>query len=729
MPILNKAPDQSEDFFSFDNTYYLADELTGFDPSTGLGHIIYHRHRYATILAFNSMDMKLEKTSPNEFPPDEYEASPVLPFAIQFVSERTIRLKLQTAKSKSSASVSDSDSDSLMLDARPVPVSQNWAYTQEGRSHRFESKHGSIILHEKPWKLEVLDRQEKLVTSTNHASDNTSTLTSVMPFAWVRRASDYARRIACVFNSMPGEKIFGFGEQYGEFNKRGQKLHLYTDDARGSQNDKSHKPIPFFLSNMGYGMFLHTSAPITCDMGKHYAGVNTIYSGDDELDLFIFIGTPKDILDEYTSITGKPAMLPLWSFGFWMSRITYLTEDEGREVAARMREHQIPCDVIHYDSGWFERDILCDFEFSTSRFKDPQKLIADLREQGFRISLWQLPYFVPANKLFDEIIDKGLFVRNSKGSLPYEDAILDFTNPDTITWYQDKLRKLLEMGVAAIKADFGEAAPFHGIYHNGKSGFYEHNLYPTRYNKAVADITHEVTGEQIIWGRSGWAGSQRYPVHWGGDACTSNNGMAGVLRGGLSIGLSGFSFWSHDIGGFVERTPENLYARWLAFGALSSHARSHGMPPKEPWTYSEAFLSLFRDIMNMRYRLIPYIYEQAKLSSQQGLPMMRALFVEYPDDPGAWQVDNQYLFGSDLLVAPLFEDIDSRHVYLPGDEPWIDYQTGETWENGWHQIKAGKLPIIIMARNRAVIPHAELAQSTDYINWEKIERREYKVEG
>ena len=287
-------------------------------------------------------------------------------------------------------------------------------------------------------------------------------------------------------------------------------------------------------------------------------------------------------------------------------------------------------------------------------------------------------------------------MKDRKGNLPYEDAVLDFSNPETVKWYQDKIADLLKMGVGVIKVDFGEAAPYDGIYHSGKTGFYEHNLYPLRYNKAVADITKKITGDNIIWARSAWAGSQRYPLHWGGDAANTNTAMAATLRGGLSLGLSGFSFWSHDIGGFVNKAPEDIYSRWTPFGMLTSHTRSHGAPPTEPWEYSKSFLDGFRLADDMRYMLMPYIYAQAKDCSEHGLPMVRALFVEYPDDPGSWLIDDQYLFGSDMLVAPLFENVTERDVYLPPGK-WIDYQSGQVYSGGWHKIKAGKIPIIMLS--------------------------------
>ncbi len=472
---------------------------------------------------------------------------------------------------------------------------------------------------------------------------------------------------------------------------------------------------------------MHTSAPVTCDFGKYFDEVASLMMGDEEADLFIFLGSPKEILNEYTNLTGKAQMPPLWSFGLWMSRITYFSEADGRKVAADLRKNRIPADVIHFDTGWFETDWRCDYQFSPSRFEDAGKMIADLKEQGFHTCLWQLPYFVPKNTLFPEIIEKGLFVRNAKGNLPFEDAVLDFSNPEAVKWYQEKIAGLLKLGVGAIKVDFGEAAPWNGVYASGRTGFYEHNLYPLRYNKTVADITREVSGENIIWARSTWAGSQRYPLHWGGDAANTNAAMAATLRGGLSLGISGFTFWSHDIGGFVNRTPEELYRRWLPFGMLTSHSRTHGAPPKEPWEYNESFNDAFRMADELKYRLMPYIYAQSKYASENGLPMVRALFVEYPDDPGAWLVDDAYLFGSDILVAPLFEDhTKGRNVYLPRGK-WIDYQTDQVYQGGWNYIPSGKIPAIILVRDGAVIPHIALAQSTLDMDWSVLELITYSA--
>jgi alpha-D-xyloside xylohydrolase len=682
--LLNEPVDLSKDFKDYLNTYFIADSLSQFDPQTGAGAVKWRRARYTPAHAFNYTQHGLDRTAQNEFPATEYAADPILPFSIEFVSSKTVRLRMNTG------TIAQKSESSLMLVNEPVNKIKDWQYAKTQNGHEYKSAFGTVTVTTNPWAIEFRDKKGNLLTKTYHPTDNKGFCRN-LPFSFVRRAADYSRSVGAVFELSPDEKIFGCGESFSPFNKYGQKVNLYTCDPNGVETNGMYKPIPFFMSSRGYGMFMHTSTPITCDFGNSYGATNALMIGDESLDLFIFMGEPKAILDEYTNLTGKAPMPPLWSFGLWMSRITYFSENDGRNVAAKLRANKIPTDVLHFDTGWFETDWQCDYEFAKSRFPDAQKMITDLKKDGFRTCLWQLPYFTPKNKLFKEIVEGGLHVKNAKGNIPYEDAVLDFTNPKTIDWYRNKISGLLKMGVSAIKVDFGEAAPYNGVYANGRTGFYEHNLYPLRYNKIVSDLTKEINNESIIWARSTWAGSQRYPLHWGGDAESSNMGMQAELRGGLSLGLSGFTFWSHDIGGFTKRTPENVYRRWLPFGALSSHTRCHGQPPKEPWDYGTAFQDYFRNVIDLKYRLMPYVYAQSKQSAEQGLPMVRALFVEFPQDKGAWLIDNEYLFGSDILVAPIFEEgKKQRTVYLPQGQ-WIDFQTNKSYSGGWHTIEAGSI--------------------------------------
>ncbi len=725
--LLSQTKDMSRDFSDLSNTYFFADSLVSFNTSDGTGVVEWKRQQLMPRQAFNANTYLHQPLMSLDFPDTAYPQNPRLSFTVVPVNARTLRIRVYT----SPVTPKEDDSASVMLAGQPQYDGSEWKVTRSGDDIYYTSPYGSLEIEGCPWRLVLRDASGKELTHTRVWSDNDSTQVKVAPFSFIKRGSDNSRSINPVWSLAPGERIYGFGESATPLDKVGQQLNLFVTDPQGPETPDMYKPIPFFFSNRGYGMFMHTSAPVTADVGRSYIGANKLFMADEEMDLFVFFGNPKDILGEYTALSGRPEMPPLWSFGTWMSRISYFTEDEGREVARQLRANKIPSDVIHFDTGWFDVDWQCDYEFSPERFKNPAKMISDLKKDGFHISLWQLPYFVPGNKYFPELVEKGLAVKNGRGTLPYEDAVLDFTNPATVEWYQEKLGNLLSMGVGAIKVDFGEAAPIEAVYNNGQTGWYEHNIYPVRYNNAVADITRKVNGENIIWARSAWSGSQRYPLHWGGDAASTDTGMEGTIRSGLSLGLSGFCFWSNDIGGFVTSTPEELYRRWLPMGFLTSHSRAHGAPPTEPWLYdNKEFTDYFRKCAELKYALMPYVYTEAKECTETGLPMFRALLVEFPDDPGAWSVDDQYMFGSQIMVAPLFENVDSRAVYLPGDADWIDYQSGKRYAPGWRNIKAdGELRCVILVRDGAVIPHVAPAQSTDRIDWDNIEWKHYGTPG
>lgn len=716
--ILGDLVDVSEDFEQPDQVHFVASDLTRFDPSTGIGVLRWERYMRQPSYSFNKMDMALVRAPANEFPGTEYDRDPALPFEISFVTPRTVRLRFFTRDLPPAART---DTDSLML-AGPVPTDRSWRVAESDSVVRYTSAYGELRVIEHPWHIEIYDASGRLLTRTQTLGDPAS-FQPYTPFSFIRRARDMGRSTAAAFELRYDEKIFGTGESFTRLNKRGQKVVLYLRDGQGVENYRQYKAVPFFLSSNGYGMFVHTSAPVTFDFGHDFGQHTVIYSGDDVLDLFIMVGRPKDVVREYTALTGRSPVPPLWSFGLWMSRISYRSEAEVRDVAAKLRSYRIPSDVLHLDTGWFETDWRSDYRFSPTRFPDPRGMIADLGKQGFHISLWQYPYFTRRNAVWDEMLAGGYGVRDAAGRMTPEDATLDFSNPAAVRWYQGKLRGLLDLGIGAIKADFGEGAPLTGVYASGRTGWYEHNLYPVRYNRAVWEITQRTTGDGIIWARSAWAGSQRYPLHWGGDAENTGSAMAASLRGGLSLGLSGFTFWSHDVGGFVNRAPRDLYRRWLAFGVLTSHTRTHGAPPREPWTYDSGVVTDFRRAVEMKYRLMPYIFAQARASSDSGYPMLRTLFFEYPDDPTSWLIEDEYLFGEGLLVAPLFEEADHRLVYLPPGT-WTDYQTGRRYPGAaWHDIPAGEVPVVVLARSGTAIPHIALAQSTAQMNWNEIELR------
>jgi alpha-D-xyloside xylohydrolase len=714
---LNQPPDPRRDFLESDAYLFVASKLEQFDPSQGEGHLCWLRYRRKPRIAFNHMTMPLEPVEAWEFPPVAYPEPKSLPFQITFVDERTVRLRF---RSRPGGWTPDQTSPMLAQKPESSPV---WKLSarDDGR-HTWQGPYGRVTLTQDPWRIEFLDATGRVVLRTHTLKDGRCMIAGrPLPFSFVRRATDVADSMAASFSLFPGERIYGCGESFSAPNKRGQTVLLSTQDAHGSQTDEMYKPVPFYLSSRGYGVFVHGSTPMTFDFGHSYGDTQVLFSGDENLDLFVFLGSPREVLSHYTALTGRSPRPPLWSFGLWMSRITYHSAAQTREVASKLREHRIPCDVIHLDTGWFETDWCCNYEFSPSRFPDAAQLVDELGQQGFHVSLWQLPYFTPINPLFSEIVNRGLAVRGPGGGLPSEDAVLDFTNPEAVRWYQARLRGLLALGVGAIKVDFGEGAPYAGLYHSGRSGHYEHNLYPLLYNRAAGEITQATKGYTLIWARSAWAGSQRYPLHWGGDAEATDGGMLGSLWGGLSFGLSGFSFWSHDIGGFFPATPRDLYLRWLPFGLFSSHSRCHGIPPTEPWEFDSEFLDTFRRAVEWRYRFLPYIWAQAAVCARDGHPLLRPLFFEFPEDPTSWRIDDAYLFGSDILVAPLFEESQEREVYLPPGE-WIDLQSGARHSGArWTRLRAGEVPVILLGRGGSVLPTVEPAAHTGAVDFSSVE--------
>lgn len=732
-----QAKDMSGEFSDFSNTYFLADSLAGFDLNKGEGLLNWKRYRLVPRQAFNLNGYWPVRMKMLDFPDTQYDNDPNLRIKVQKIDNRTLRVTIFT-----------SPIEPKMDDANDPMFSPEFIAQQTGEQAKngrgrwnvkatdqaivYKNNNGSLEIQKYPFRIVLRDGQGKLLTQTRHIIDNDSTQVKLLPFNFIKRGSDNSRSINPVLMLSPNERIYGCGESFTSLNKVGQKVQISVVDPQGPETDGMYKPVPFYFSNRGYGIFMHTSAPTTADFGASYIGAQRLFMGDETMDFFIFFGEPKDVLNAYTDVTGKSPMLPLWTFGTWMSRITYFSQEEGLDIARKLRANKIPSDVIHFDTGWFGVDWQCDYEFAKDRFKDPVAMLKSMKKDGFHTCLWQLPYFTPKNRYFRELVDGGMAVHNGNGTLSYEDAVLDLSNPKTVAWYQGKIANLIKQGVCAIKCDFGEAAPYDGIYASGKTGFYEHNLYPLRYNKALWQAVRDNTPdhEGVIWARSAWAGSQRYPLHWGGDAATNeigSVGMLGDLRGGLSFGLSGFSFWSHDMGGFVTKSPDDLYRRWLPFGFLSSHTRAHGAPPTEPWLISESFTKAFRQSAEMKYKLMPYVYAQAKDCSERGLPMVRALLVEFPDDPGAWFVEDEYMFGSQILVAPMLETGKSRTVYLPRGK-WIDYQTGKVYEGGYQTIPTAEIPCVILVKDGSLIPHVPVAQNTGDIKWDKVELKAYKAD-
>ena len=699
--LLNQPYSISNDFLDLNSNYFFFTELSSWDASGMSGTITCKRYRRKLRLSFNQEMLPFEEARGWEFP-DDYGQDKKIRFRILLLKHDIIRLLFLADKT---GIVNTHDVPLIMKDDVDINSSEaNGWHIQEYENEVIYSKNKTTItLKRKPFIL-TIKQDGKEIIRTVSISEKTGLMNdNPIPCGFIQQTGSERRELAFSSFISHDEKFFGCGESFTQLNKRGQQLDIASNDPKGVSTSQMYKPIPFFMSSNGYGCLAHSSCPMTFDFGHSYDGVQTIFTSENCLDLFIFTGSPKEILSRYTEYTGRSPMLPEWSFGLWMGRISYNSQKQIEEVAHKLREYDIPCDVIHIDTGWFEKDWGCDFKFSATRFPELESMIKMLHEQGFHISLWQLPYFTPNNMYYKELISKQLVIKDPDSEIPTEDAILDFTNNETIVWYQEKLKELLDLGIDVIKADFGEGAPYHGLYSNGKSGLYEHNIYPLRYNKAVSDITDKEKGWKIIWGRSAWAGSQRYPLHWGGDAENTNQAMAATLRGGLSFGLCGFTFWSHDIGGFVKTPSEDLYLRWLAFGMFTSHARCHGNPPREPWDFSENFMTEFRKLVKLRSSLLPYILTQAKLSCQNGWPMIRSLFFEFPEDKTAWLIDDEYMFGESFLVAPIFEDNASRRqVYLPTSEnEWTDYFSGTKYSGGkWYEISTDNHIVVISRKGK-----------------------------
>lgn len=555
-----------------------------------------------------------------------------------------------------------------------------------------------------------------------------------MALAYVEK-NETNDRATISFHAEPDEAFVGAGERFTKLDLSGRTIQLKNQDGQGVNNRRTYKNIPFYISSRMYGMFLHTSTHSKFSFADHSTRSVQMLVEEPLIDVFLIGGdTIEEITRQYRQLTGFPNMPPLWSFGTWMSRMTYFSADEVNEICDRLRKEDYPCDVIHLDTGWFRKDWLCEWKFNPERFPDPKKFVSDLKRNGFRISLWQMPYIAAAAEQHDEAKANHYMAPLKKiekqggsnfSALDYAGTI-DFTYPKAVKWYKRLLKNLLDLGVTCIKTDFGEDIHMDAEYHAMKPELLN-NLYALLYQKAAYEITREVTGDGIIWGRAGWAGCQRYPLHWGGDAACTWDGMAGCLKGGLHLGLSGFAFWSHDVPGFHgvpdfmnSVIPDDLYVRWTQFGVFTSHIRYHGTSKREPYHYPN-ISGIIRKWLKLRYALIPYIFEQSKKATITGYPLLRALIFHHPEDKMCWHIHDQYYFGDDFLVAPVMNSENKRDVYLP-EGRWVNFFTGKVSEgNQW--LKNFYCPLEEMpvwARFGSKVPfYPEVVKCTDEMDLSK----------
>ena len=565
-------------------------------------------------------------------------------------------------------------------------------------------------------------------------------------------ASVYGTERATIsFKCEHDECFVGTGERFRKMDLSGQTFQLKNQDGQGVNNRRCYKNIPFYLSSRMYGCFYHTSDYCKLSLADHSTRSVQFLNDHATLDVFLIGGkSPEEILRSYRMLTGFPPMLPLWSFGIWMSRMTYFSADEVNEICDRLRKEHYPCDVIHLDTGWFRTDWLCEWKFNPERFPDPKAFIQRLKENGFKVSLWQLPYIAQGAEQLEEAkankyisaphtAPEGASIANVSPSgdeggassnfsaLDYAGTI-DFTYDKATDWYKHQLLKpLLDMGVKCIKTDFGENIHMDHTYHAATPERLN-NIYALHYQRAAYEVTKEVTGDGIVWARSAWAGCQRYPLHWGGDSASSWDGLAGSLKGGLHFGLSVFAFWSHDVPGFHSipdfmNSPidEQVYVRWTQFGVFSSHMRYHGTCKREPWHYPN-IAPIVKKWWKLRYKLLPYIIEQSEQCTKTGYPMVRALLFHHPHDRQVWHIDDEYYFGSEFLVCPVMSSDNRRDIYLP-EGLWANFFTGERLEGGrWYydvKVPLDEMPVFVRPGSLIKL-YPEDVNSTDEMDMNKV---------
>ena len=523
--------------------------------------------------------------------------------------------------------------------------------------------------------------------------------------AWMDHSGDPFINIQ--LNLAVGELVYGLGEHFTPFVKNGQVIEIWNEDG-GTASEQAYKNIPFYLTNRGYGIFINHTGKVSLEIGTEVVDKVQISVPGEELEIFFIYGTnPREIIKRYTDFLGKPAKVPDWSFGLWLSTSFTTNYDEAtvNSFLDGMAEREIPVSAFHFDCFWMKELSWSDFEWDSAVFPDPAGLIKRLHGKGYRVCVWTNPYIAQMSSLFPEAQEKGYLIKRPDGSVWQWDlwqpgmAIVDFTNPDACTWYQSKLQKLIDIGVDSFKTDFGERIPTDVIYSDGSDPMLMHNYYPYLYNKTVFELLERKPNkETVVFARSATAGCQKFPIHWGGDNESTFESMAGTLRGGLSMALSGFGYWSHDIGGFEGTPNPDVFKRWVAFGLLSSHSRLHGSGSyRVPWLIDDEASVVTKFFTDLKISLMPYILKMSEIVHTQGVPMMRPMMMEFPEDPSCLYLDRQYMLGDSLLVAPIFNSDGIADFYLP-DGNWISLITGESVTGGsWRSEKHGytSLPLYV----------------------------------
>ena len=535
-----------------------------------------------------------------------------------------------------------------------------------------------------------------------------------------------------------GELLYGTGERFTPFVKNGQTVEIYNEDG-GTSTEQAYKNIPFYISNKGYGVLVNHPERVSFEFGTENVTKAAFSVEGGSLDYFFFNGpTMKDVLTRYTDLSGKPSLPAPWTFGLWLSTSFTTNYDEATVMSFidGMLDRGIPLRTFHFDCFWMKAFHWTDFVWDEKVFPDPAGLLSRIKAKGLNICVWINPYIGQESILFAEGTEKGYFIKRPNGDVWQWDmwqpgmALVDFTNPEACKWYQDKLEALLDMGVDCFKTDFGERIPVNCVYHDGSDPKKMHNYYTYLYNKVVFELLEKKRGkgEAVLFARSATVGGQKFPVHWGGDCWSDYESMEESLRGGLSLLMSGFGFWAHDIGGFEYTSTADVYKRWVAFGLLSSHSRLHGSQSyRVPWLYDEEAVDVVRAFTRLKASLMPYLYRTSIDTSRSGVPTMRSMVLEFTEDKNCYYLDKQYMLGDNLLVAPIFNDESMGSFYLPKGT-WTDFFTGETVDGGvWVEKKYDYLHLPLMVRPNSIVAIGACDDKPDYDYADGAELRIYAL--
>ena len=520
------------------------------------------------------------------------------------------------------------------------------------------------------------------------------------------------------------EYVYGLGEKTGRLNKRGRNLGGYSyamwnsdTFAYGDDTDPIYVSVPFFMVMRGgraHGIFFDNTWRSLFDVGHEVQELLSFGAQGGELNYYFINGpSPRQVVQRYTELTGRTPLPPLWALGFHQCRYSYYPESKVRSIAENFRSRKIPADVlwldIHYLDGYNP------FTWDKERFPDPGKLIADLRRDGFRTVTIVDPH--PKKQVGYEPYDTGLagdhFAKNPDGSVyeapvwpsqaeknPGPSVFPDFTKPAAREWWGGLYKKpYLDIGVAGIWNDMNEPAVFIDPAHTmppqvrfdneGQPTDHReaHNVYGMLMSRATYEglLRLRPNERPFILSRASFAGGQRWAALWPGDNTSDWNHLRATIPMFSGMGMSGFSFVGSDIGGFADAPTPELFTRWLQTGVFYPFMRVHsafGTPDQEPWSYGPRYEEVNRRAIELRYELLPHIYNVMQEASETGIPAFRPLLLEYPEDPATWERDDEFLFGADLLVAPaLREPATERDVYLPKGD-WYDFWTGKRYEGG-----------------------------------------------